>query len=99
MNKITPLKYEKVDDNTLRVIAEKIDDIELGLLVRNKELTDKNIGLIQEQLTTGIENMKKKLESDLEIEKGRLGHIVGLITEAEKLGIKVKEIKPAPVKK
>jgi len=72
MNKITPKKFEKVDDHTVRVIAEKIDDIDLGVLLKNRDL---------------MLDAVKQLEDKLQLHKDKLEQIQMLITEAEKLGI------------
>ncbi len=73
MNSITPKKFEKVDEHTLRVIAEKVDEIDLGILISNR-------GVMTDQVN--------QLESKLKISKDRLAHIDMLIAEAKKLGIK-----------
>jgi len=72
MNKISPIRYEKVDDTTVRVIAEKIDDIDINILLKNKAIMEENV---------------KQYESKLKIESERLNQINTIITEAEKIGV------------
>lgn len=81
MNKITPKKFEKVDEHTLRIIAEKVDEIGLGILLNNQIV---------------MRDQVKEIEEKLNISKERLAQIDMLIVEAEKLGIKaeVKNVNP-----
>jgi len=86
MNSITPKKFEKVDEHTLRIIAEKIDEIDLGILVSNQ-------GVMRDQV--------KQFENKLKVATERLAHIDMLIDEAKKLGIKEeeKDVNPQKPKK
>jgi len=72
MSKITPKKYEKVNATTLRVIAEKVDEVNMTVLIKNAEVMKKRV---------------KNIEIDLEINKEKLEQIESFIAEAKALGI------------
>jgi len=73
MQKITPKNYEKIDESTIRIVAEKIDDVDINVISQNKEV---------------MESQVKELEDKLTVTKQRLKYITDILEEAKKVGVK-----------
>jgi hypothetical protein len=69
-------KFEKVDEHTIKIIREKIDDVPLSRLLKNKEM---------------LLEQKKSVEENLKNIDETLKNIEEILENAEKLGIVPKE--------
>ena len=74
MGKKIPKRYEKVDDNTIRIILEVQDDVTLNRLLANEKQ---------------LEERKAQLEGELKQVTNVLENVNKMIAEAKKLGIKL----------
>jgi len=72
MSKKVPKRYEKVNDNTLRIILEVQDDVTLNRLLANEKQ---------------LEERKTQLETELKQVTEILVNVNKMIEEAKKLGI------------
>jgi len=65
-------RYEKVDEHSLRVIIDKVSEVSLTTLIKNREIVQQNL---------------EQAEQQAEVIKDRLKDIDEVITNAKALGI------------
>jgi ATP-dependent Clp protease ATP-binding subunit ClpA len=85
MKKIPKPKFEKVDDNTIRIIVEKIQNVPLSQIIDNRE-----------KLLKQKKQMKEDVETQEKIIDQTIKNIDEVLAEAKRLGIVAKPIKPIP---
>lgn len=84
MKQIPKPRFEKADANTIRIIIDKIDEVPLAQLIKNKE-----------QLIEGRKKMYQTVKNQEIMITKRIKDIDEVIAEAKRLGIVAK---PEPVK-
>ena len=82
-------KFEKVDENTIRIIVEKIDEVPLTTLIENRKKLLEYKKTLKKQLKEAI----TKISEQEEAVNQSLKNIDEILAEAKKLGIVVKEKK------
>ena len=83
----TPRKYEKVDDKTVRIKFEKIDELPVTRLINDRETLIKQKDLLRNEIQKEIKQMEDRI---VYIDK-TIANITEILNEAKKLGIKVEE--------
>jgi flagellar capping protein FliD len=92
--KITKPKYEKVNDNVMRITVEQINEVPLNALYTHKEMIIKKRADVQkqhEQMQKEYENMKQEFEAQDNEYVQALAQLEEAIQEAQKLGLKLIE--------
>ncbi len=79
MKKIPKPKFEKVDDNTIRIIVEKIQNVPLDKIIANRETLLKQ----KEQMQKDVEEQGKVIDQTVK-------NIDEILAEAKRLGIVAK---------
>jgi len=87
MKNIPKPKFEKVDDNTIRIIVEEANDVPLAKILENRD-----------KLLAQKKQMRKDLAKQEEYIDQALKNIEEILTQAVKLGIfaKLKPTEPKP---
>ena len=80
MTKIPTPKFEKADNNTIRIIVEKIQNVPLAQILANRE------NIIKQR-----DQMRKDVITQEKIAEQSLKNIDVILAEAKKLGIVVKK--------
>ena len=80
-------KFEKVNDNVIRIIVEKVDEVPLTQLVENR----KKLLEYKKTLKAQLDEARTKIQEQDEIVNQRLKNIDEILAEANKLGIIAKE--------
>jgi len=82
-------KFEKADDNTIRIIIEKVDEVPLAKLIENRKKLLEYKKTLQEQL----KEAQTKIREQEEAVNQSLKNIDEILIQAERLGITAKKEK------